>query len=203
MKIGFIGTGTMGQPMLDNLIKKGLARRRIRHRARGRGAAVKLGATACGSAAEAARQSEMVVTMLPSSGHVETAYLGAGGVLEGVARGRLCVDMSTIEPARSPMVAARLRERGVRFIDAPVSGGVVGAEKATLAIMVGGEAADLEEARPALAAMGANIIHVGPVGSGEVAKLCNNLIAGVALWRSARPFASPRASASIRRSSPA
>jgi 3-hydroxyisobutyrate dehydrogenase len=144
-------------------------------------AAVKLGAKACGSAAEAAKQAELVVTMLPSSSHVEAVYLGAGGVLEGVAKGRLCVDMSTIEPAVSRRVAERLRERGVRFIDAPVSGGVVGAEKATLAIMVGGEAADLEEARPALAAMGANIIHVGPVGSGEVAKLCNNLIAGVAM----------------------
>jgi 3-hydroxyisobutyrate dehydrogenase len=88
--------------------------------------------------------------------------------------------MSTIDPATSQRVAARLRERGVRFIDAPVSGGVGGAEKGTLAIMVGGDPADLEEARPALAAMGANIVHVGPVGSGEVAKLCNNLIAGVA-----------------------
>ncbi len=144
-------------------------------------AAVKLGAKACASAAEAAKQADLVVTMLPSSSHVEAVYLGAGGVLEGVGKGRLCVDMSTIEPAISRRVAERLRERGVRFLDAPVSGGVVGAEKATLAIMVGGEAADLEEARPALAAMGANIIHVGPVGSGEVAKLCNNLIAGVAM----------------------
>jgi 3-hydroxyisobutyrate dehydrogenase len=180
MKVGFIGTGTMGQPMVSNLIKRGFAVVAYDVVRAALEAAVKLGATACGSAAEAARQSDLVVTMLPSSGHVETAYLDAGGVLEGVARGRLCVDMSTIEPAVAQRVAARLRERGVRFIDAPVSGGVVGAEKATLAIMVGGEAADLEEARPALAAMGANIIHVGPVGSGEVAKLCNNLIAGVA-----------------------
>jgi 3-hydroxyisobutyrate dehydrogenase len=171
----------MGQPMVSNLIKRGFAIVAYDVVRAALEAAVKLGATACGSAAEAARQSDLVVTMLPSSGHVETAYLDAGGVLEGVARGRLCVDMSTIEPAVAQRVAARLRERGVRFIDAPVSGGVVGAEKATLAIMVGGEAADLEEARPALAAMGANIIHVGPVGSGEVAKLCNNLIAGVAM----------------------
>jgi 3-hydroxyisobutyrate dehydrogenase len=88
--------------------------------------------------------------------------------------------MSTIDPATARGVAARLAERGVRFIDAPVSGGVGGAEKGTLAIMVGGAAADLEDARPALAAMGATIVHVGPVGAGAAAKLCNNLIAGVA-----------------------
>jgi len=181
MKVGFIGTGTMGQPMLNNLIKKGFGVVAYDIVPAALGAAVKLGATACGSAADAARQADLVVTVLPSSSHVEAVYLGAGGVLEGVGKGRLCVDMSTIEPGVSQRVAERLREHGIRFIDAPVSGGVVGAEKATLAIMVGGEAADLEEARPALAAMGANIIHVGPVGAGEVAKLCNNLIAGVAM----------------------
>jgi 3-hydroxyisobutyrate dehydrogenase len=181
MKVGFVGTGTMGQPMLGNLIKKGFGVVAYDIVPAALDAAVTLGAAACGSAAEAARQSDLVVTVLPSSSHVEAVYLGAGGVLEGVARGRLCVDMSTIEPGVSQRVAARLRDKGVRFIDAPVSGGVVGAERATLAIMVGGDAADLEEARPALAAMGANIIHVGPVGSGEVAKLCNNLIAGVAM----------------------
>jgi 3-hydroxyisobutyrate dehydrogenase len=181
MKVGFVGTGTMGQPMVNNLIKKGFGVVAYDIVPACVEAAVELGATACGSAADAARQSDLVVTMLPSSSHVETAYLGPGGVLEGVAKGRLCVDMSTIEPAVSRRVAARLGERGVRFIDAPVSGGVVGAERATLAIMVGGDAADVEEARPALAAMGANIIHVGPVGAGEVAKLCNNLIAGVAM----------------------
>jgi 3-hydroxyisobutyrate dehydrogenase len=181
MKIGFIGTGTMGQPMVRNLITKGFSVVAYDVVPAALAAAVKLGTSACASAAEAAKQADLVVTMLPSSSHVETAYLGTRGVLEGAATGRLCIDMSTIEPAVSRRVAERLRERGVRFIDAPVSGGVVGAEKATLAIMVGGEAADLEEARPALAAMGANIIHVGPVGSGEVAKLCNNLIAGVAM----------------------
>ncbi|MGH6689281.1 MAG: 3-hydroxyisobutyrate dehydrogenase [Gammaproteobacteria bacterium] len=188
MKIGFIGTGTMGQPMVNNLVKKGFGVVAYDIVPAAVDAAVKLGATACGSAAGAAEQSDLVVTMLPSSSHVEAAYLGAGGVLEGVAKGRLCVDMSTVEPAVAQRVAERLRERGVRFIDAPVSGGVVGAEKATLAIMVGGAAADLEEARPALAAMGANIIHVGPVGAGEVAKLCNNLIAGVAMVAVAEAF---------------
>jgi 3-hydroxyisobutyrate dehydrogenase len=118
--------------------------------------------------------------MLPSSSHVESVYLGQGGVLEGVAAGKLCVDMSTIDPAVSRRVGEAVRAKGARFIDAPVSGGVPKAIDGTLAIMIGGDARDVEEARPALAAMGANIIHVGPVGAGEVAKLCNNLIAGVA-----------------------
>ena len=180
MKIGFIGTGTMGQPMLANLLKKGhavVAYDVVQAALEG---AVKRGAARAGSAAEAARVSELVITMLPSSPHVEAAYLGAAGILEGIARGRLCVDMSTIDPAASRRVADAARNRAVRFIDAPVSGGVPRAEDGTLAIMVGGDARDFEDARPVLSAMGANIIHVGPVGSGEVAKLCNNLIAGVA-----------------------
>lgn len=180
MTIGFIGTGTMGQPMLANLLKQGFAVLAWDVVPAALAAAVKLGATAAASASDAARRSELIVTMLPSSSHVESVYLGAGGVLEGVPAGRLCVDMSTIDPGVSRRVAAALAQRQVRFLDAPVSGGVPGAVDGTLAIMVGGEAADLEEARPALAAMGANVIHVGPVGSGEAAKLCNNLIAGVA-----------------------
>ena len=108
--------------------------------------------------------------------------------------------MSTIDPGASQRVAARLKERGLRFLDAPVSGGVGGATAGTLAIMVGGDPADLDEARPALAAMGANIIHVGAVGAGEVAKLCNNLVAGTVVSRSAERSGSARRSASTRRS---
>ena len=181
MKVGFVGTGTMGQPMVANLLKKSFAVIAYDVVPAALEAAVTLGATRGGSPAEVARQCDLVVTMLPSSGHAETAYLGAGGIAEGAAKGRLCVDMSTIDPNTSRRLAATLAERGIRFLDAPVSGGVPGATEATLAIMVGGEARDLDEARPALAAMGANIIHVGPVGAGEVAKICNNLIAGVAM----------------------
>ena len=180
MKIGFIGTGTMGRPMLVNLVKKGFAVVAYDVVPAALTGAVESGATAAASAAEAARQSELVITMLPSSSQVEAVYLGAGGILEGIAGGRLCVDMSTIDPSVSRRVAAALAARQVRFLDAPVSGGVPRATDGTLAIMVGGDARDLEQARPALAVMGANIIHVGGVGSGEVAKLCNNLIAGVA-----------------------
>lgn len=180
MKVGFIGTGAMGQPMLANLVRKGFGVVAYDVVPAVLAGATRVGATAAASAAEAAKGADVVVTMLPSSSHVEAAYLDAHGVRDGVAPGRLCVDMSTIEPAVSRRVAAALAERGVRFLDAPVSGGVPRATDGTLAIMVGGDARDFEEARPVLAAMGANIIHVGPVGSGEVAKLCNNLIAGVA-----------------------
>ena len=181
MRIGFIGTGAMGQPMVGNLIRKGFAVAAYDVAPAALAAAVKLGASAADSAAGAAKGADLVVTMLPSSPHVEAAYMGPGGVFEGAAAGRLCVDMSTISPSTSRRVAEAARGRGLRFLDAPVSGGVPGATEATLTIMVGGEAADLEEARPALAAMGKNVIHVGPVGSGEVAKVCNNLISGVAM----------------------
>jgi 3-hydroxyisobutyrate dehydrogenase len=180
MNIGFIGVGAMGQPMLANLAKKGHRLVAYDRAEPALAAAVALGATRATSAAAAARDGELVITMLPSSSHVETVYLGAGGVLEGVGGGRLCIDMSTIDPSVSRRVGVAVTARGARFIDAPVSGGVPRAQDGTLAIMVGGDARDVEEARPVLSAMGANVIHVGPVGAGEVAKLCNNLIAGVA-----------------------
>jgi 3-hydroxyisobutyrate dehydrogenase len=180
MKIGFIGTGAMGRPMLANLVKKGHAVSAYDVAEAALDGAVRAGAARAASAAAAARDAELVITILPSSSHAEAVYLGAGGVLESVARGRLCVDMSTIDPSVSRRIAEAATARGARFLDAPVSGGVPRAEDGTLAIMVGGDARDFDEARPVLAAMGANIIHVGPVGSGEVAKLCNNLIAGVA-----------------------
>jgi 3-hydroxyisobutyrate dehydrogenase len=188
MKVGFIGTGTMGQPMLANLVKKGFEVVAFDVVPGALDVAVRLGAGRAGSAGEAAANCDLVITMLPSSANVEAAYLGEGGIIESAPAGQLCVDMSTIDPGTSQRVAARLKERGLRFLDAPVSGGVGGATAGTLAIMVGGDARDLEEARPALAAMGANIIHVGAVGAGEVAKLCNNLISGSALIAVAEAF---------------
>ncbi len=135
--------------------------------------------TAAASAAEAVAGADIVVTMLPSSPHVEAAYGGDGGVVNAARTGTLCIDMSTIDPAASRRVARAAAERGLRFVDAPVSGGTPRATDGTLAIMVGASVEDFQAALPALQAMGANVIHVGPVGSGEVAKLCNNLIAGV------------------------
>src|SRR5215472_15244603 len=161
MKIGFIGTGTMGRPMLANLVKTGFEVTAWDVVGTALDAAARLGAARAGSATEAVASADLVITMLPSSANVEAVYWGEGGIGDRVAPGRLCIDMSTIDPSTSRRVAARLKERGVRFLDAPVSGGVAGAAAGSLAIMVGGDAADLEEARPALAAMGAAIIHVG------------------------------------------
>lgn len=180
MHIAFIGTGNMGRPMLANLLRAGHSATAYDIVPAALDAAVALGAARAGSLAEAAAAGEIVISILPSAGNVEAAYLGQNGIAGNVDRGRLCIDMSTIDPSTSQRVAARLAEQGARFIDAPVSGGVGGATAGTLAIMVGGAAADVEEARPVLAAMGSNIIHVGAVGAGEVAKLCNNLIAGAA-----------------------
>src|SRR5437867_4345438 len=146
MNVGFVGTGTMGAPMLGNLLKKGFGVIAYDVVPAALANAEKRGATRAESGADAARRSDLVVTMLPSSSHVESAYLGKNGIAEGLTRGRLCVDMSTIDPAVSRRVAAALEARGVRFIDAPVSGGVPRAEDGTLAIMVGGAARDVSEA---------------------------------------------------------
>ena len=158
MKIGFIGIGAMGQPMLANVLQKGHTVVAYDVVEPALDKAVKLGATRGASAAAAARDNELVITILPSSSHVESAYLGAGGVLEGIGAGRLCIDMSTIDPSVSRRIAEAAGKRGARFIDAPVSGGVPRATDGTLAIMVGGDARDFEEARPVLAAMGANTV---------------------------------------------
>jgi 3-hydroxyisobutyrate dehydrogenase len=179
-RIGFIGVGTMGLPMAVNLVKKGFTVTAFDVNPAAVKAAAGAGMGAAASAAEAVAGADLVITMLPSSPHVDSAFTGDGGVLMAARKGTLCVDMSTIDPAVTRRIAAAAVERGLRFVDAPVSGGVPRATDGTLAIMVGGASADVEAARPALAAMGANVIHVGPVGSGEVVKLCNNLIAGVA-----------------------
>ena len=178
-RIGFVGVGTMGLPMAQNLVKKGFAVTAYDVNPEAVKAAGAAGMRAAASAAEAVAGADVVVTMLPSSPHVEAVYLGDGGVLAAARRGTLCVDMSTIDPAASRRVAAAAAERGLRFVDAPVSGGVPRATDGTLAIMVGGTEADFREALPVLQGMGTNIFHVGPVGSGEVVKLCNNLVAGV------------------------
>ena len=178
-RIGFIGVGTMGLPMAANLVKKGFAVTAYDLNAAAVKAAVAAGMSAAASAAEAVAGADIVVTMLPSSPHVESAYGGDGGVINAARKGTLCIDMSTVDPAASRRVAAAAAERGLRFVDAPVSGGTPRAIDGTLAIMVGASGEDFQAALPALQAMGANVIHVGPVGSGEVAKLCNNLIAGV------------------------
>jgi 2-hydroxy-3-oxopropionate reductase len=143
-------------------------------------ALVEAGAKAAGSAAEAADGADVVITMVPDSPDVETVVLGERGVLETARDGLLLIDMSTIRPDTARAVAEAAKARGVRFLDAPVSGGQAGAVEATLSIMVGGSAEDFQAARPVLEALGRTIVHVGPVGAGQTVKAANQLIvAGV------------------------
>jgi 3-hydroxyisobutyrate dehydrogenase len=186
--IGFIGLGNMGLPMVANLLKAGYRVHAYDVRREAIQAAVGQGALAAESAAEATSLGEAVVTMVPNSPEVEAAYLGPKGVLDGARSGQIAIDMSTIDPATTRKVGARLAAVGVRMLDAPVSGGVPGAVAGTLTIMVGGDPAVVAEARPLLSVMGKNVVHVGPLGAGEVAKICNNLLAGVSMIAAAEAF---------------
>ncbi|HSN19832.1 MAG TPA: 3-hydroxyisobutyrate dehydrogenase [Usitatibacter sp.] len=179
MKIGFVGLGHMGDPMCRNLLRNGhevkvydQAPARVR-------ALVGAGGRAGESAAECARGVDCFVTMLPSSPNVRAVYQGEGGILAQVAAGTLLVDCSTIDPITAREVAMDAKAKGCAMVDAPVSGGVAGAEAATLTFMVGGEARDFEAAKPLLQCMGRNIVHCGPSGNGQAAKICNNLMLAI------------------------
>jgi 3-hydroxyisobutyrate dehydrogenase len=186
--IAFVGLGNMGLPMVANLIKAGHHVHAADVRREAVEAAVAQGALGADSAAEATSRAEVVITMVPNSPEVEIAYLGPQGVLEGARPGQIAIDMSTIDPATTRKVGARLEAAGVRMLDAPVSGGVPGAVAGTLTIMVGGDPAVVARARPILGAMGKNVVHVGPLGTGEVVKICNNLLAGVSMVAAAEAF---------------
>jgi 3-hydroxyisobutyrate dehydrogenase len=180
-RVGFIGVGTMGQHMARNLLKRHFQVTAYDLNADAVEALREYGAEPAGSCAEAAAAGEVVVTMLPSSPHVEAAVLGAEGALAGMRPGSVLIDMSTIDPLVSKKVAREVESKGFRMLDAPVSGGTVGARDATLTIMVGGPADLFEACRPLLEAMGKNVIHCGDNGMGEVVKVVNNLIAGVSM----------------------
>jgi 3-hydroxyisobutyrate dehydrogenase len=186
--IAFVGLGNMGLPMAANLVKAGHRVHAADVRREAVEAAVGQGALAAESAAEAAGRAEVVITMVPNSPEVEVAYLGPRGVLEGARPGQIAIDMSTIDPATTRKVGARLEAAGIRMLDAPVSGGVPGAVAGTLTIMVGGDPAVVSQVRSILGVMGKNVVHVGPLGSGEVAKICNNLLAGVSMIAAAEAF---------------
>lgn len=175
-RVGFIGLGAMGAPMCRNLLKAGFP---LTVWSRSRPpieALVAEGAQAGTSSADVARRSDIVLLCVPNSPQVIEVITGPNGVLEGIAQGATIVDTSTIDPNVSKQMAAACAAKGVRFLDAPLSGGTIGAINGTLTIMVGGDPAVLEEVKPVLAAMGTNIFHVGDHGMGEVVKLCNNLI---------------------------
>lgn len=178
-RVGFIGLGAMGRPMARNLVDAGFA---LVVHSRSSGPVDELvaaGAERGASPADVARRSDVVITMLPDTPDVELVLFGQDGVAEAIAAGSLVVDMSTIDPIATRKFAERLSRREVGMLDAPVSGGTVGAEAATLSIMVGGSAEALERARPLFEEMGKTIVHVGDAGAGQVTKACNQLaIAG-------------------------
>jgi 3-hydroxyisobutyrate dehydrogenase len=150
------------------------------------------GVARCASAREAAEGADVAITMLPTPGAVREATLGPGGLAEGLARGALCIDMSTAPPRLARELAAALAERGIDALDAPVSGGTIGAEAGTLTIMVGGVPAAAERARPLFETLGKLVVHVGDHGLGQAAKLCNNLCAGITMAAIAQALALAR-----------
>lgn len=177
--IGFIGLGVMGLPMARNLQRAGyellvhnLTPRKAEPLARG-------GAKVAASPREVAERCHTIITILPDSADVEQVVAGPSGLMDGIRAGALVVDMSTISPGITRRLAACLVEVGASMLDAPVSGGDIGATRGTLTIMVGGETADFVRARPLFEVMGENIVHVGAIGAGQVAKAANQVVVGL------------------------
>jgi 3-hydroxyisobutyrate dehydrogenase len=180
-RIGFIGLGNMGLPMARNLLKAG-------HTVEGfdlDGAAVdrlvSAGGTSVVSARLAATRADAIITMLPSGREVRDVYLGDDGIVANAQSAALLIDCSTIDVATARAVAAEAERRGLAMLDAPVSGGVAGAEAATLTFMVGGRESAFVRAGPLLAAMGRTVVHTGDSGTGQAAKICNNMILGASM----------------------
>ena len=187
-KIGFIGLGAMGKPMAKNLIKAGYDLTVHDLNPQPVEEILSLGAKKAKNPAETARGVEVIITILPADDEVKTVALGPEGVLEGARKGAVFFDMSSIAPHTSKYVASEAEKRGVRFLDAPVSGGTIGAEKATLTIIVGGDKAVLDEHMEILQAVGKTIYHVGNVGMGETVKMVNQMLLGINLAGIAEAF---------------
>ena len=176
LKVGYIGLGLMGKSIARNILKAGFPL--VVHN-RSRAAVDELvteGATAAGSPREVAEQVDVVFTNLPDTPDVEMVVLGENGIIEGAQDGLIYIDNSTIKPAAARKIAEKLAEKNVLALDAPVSGGDIGAKNGTLTIMVGGDASALEKAMPVLMAMGKTVTHVGDAGAGQVAKAANQIM---------------------------
>ena len=175
-RLGFIGLGLMGKPMAGHLLKAGFP---LTVHNRSQAAVDELivaGAKSAPSPKEMAQNADIVFTCLPDSPDVEQIVLGKDGIIEGAREGLIVVDHSTIKPATARNIAAELSTRGIKFLDAPVSGGQLGAQNGTLTIMVGGDADALEKAKLAMQAYGKSITHIGASGAGQVAKCCNQIM---------------------------
>jgi 2-hydroxy-3-oxopropionate reductase len=180
--VGFIGLGIMGRPMAKNLMEAGyelVLHNRSPEKAED--LAKEGNATAAGSPREVAEACDIIITMLPDSPDVEAVVVGEGGVLEGIRDGTLLVDMSTISPVVTEELSEKVREKGASMLDAPVSGGDVGAIDGALSIMVGGSEEDFERARPLFDVMGKVATHVGPIGAGQVVKACNQIVVALTI----------------------
>ncbi|XP_023016510.1 3-hydroxyisobutyrate dehydrogenase, mitochondrial [Leptinotarsa decemlineata] len=177
--VAFIGLGQMGKRMAANLISKGQSLK-VYDTVPAAAASVK-GAQQCGSAEEAAKDANIVITMLPNGDIVKETLLGEKGILKGIPKKSILVDCSTIEPQMAKELSTISQKNSIRFIDAPVSGGVTGAQAGTLTFMTGGQETDVKEVEPFLLKMGAKIFHCGNIGAGQTAKLCNNLILAITM----------------------
>lgn len=180
-QIGFIGLGIMGQPMARNLLRAGYPLTVYTRNRSKVEAFINEGARGAASPREVAEQSTIVITMLPDSPEVEEMALGPNGVIEGIRPGSLLIDMSTIDPSVARKLHAAFAEREVEALDAPVSGGQIGAEQGTLSIMVGGSEEAFQRAFPVFQAMGKNIVHVGGPGAGQVTKACNQVVVALTI----------------------
>jgi 3-hydroxyisobutyrate dehydrogenase len=181
MNIAFIGLGNMGAPMARNLIKAGHLLNLFDLNQTVLAELGALGAKVSSSPKDAATDAELVITMLPAAAHVRSVYLNEDGVLAGIGRGVPAVDCSTIDPQTIRDVAAVAARQGVVLGDAPVSGGTGGAQAGTLTFMVGASAEHFEVLKPVLAQMGKNIVHCGDIGTGQIAKICNNMLLGISM----------------------
>lgn len=179
MKVGFIGLGIMGQPMCRNILKAGHEVAVYTHRQSTIDAMTACGAVACESGADVASKSEVIITMLPNSPNVKDAVFGKNGVAEGAKPGTVLVDMSSIDPTESRKIAKDLEEYGMEMLDAPVSGGEPMAIAGTLSVMVGGKKELFDRYEELIRTMASSVVYVGEIGSGNVAKLANQMIVAV------------------------
>lgn len=188
MRVGFIGLGNMGGPMAANLVKAGHDVAVFDMASAAVEKAVAAGARSRASASDTARDQDAVVTMLPAGQHVRQVYLGDNGILKHAKAGTLLIDSSTIDVATARDVHAAAKVVGVDFLDAPVSGGVGGAAAGTLTFMVGGDEAAFGRAKPILEKMGKNIFHAGGAGTGQAAKICNNMLLAISMIGTCEAF---------------
>jgi 2-hydroxy-3-oxopropionate reductase len=180
MEIGFIGLGIMGRPMAGHLRRAG-HELHLHSRSGVPDELLRAGAVACGSGREVAERAEVVITMVPDTPHVEAVLFGEGGVAEGLSPGKVVVDMSSIAPVATKEFARRINERGCDYLDAPVSGGEVGAKAASLTIMVGGPQAAFDRVKPLFELMGRNVTLIGGNGDGQTAKVANQIVVALTI----------------------